>query len=228
MAALLKIEAILADLTREVAQLKLQHADTKDATPPRGPRLIHYDLETTGLGKTKDIRICEIGLLDHHTGDSFQRYVNPGKPISKSATSVHSLKREFLETHPGWDETGHEVAQYLDRPYDIILGGFNSKRYDSRIFTFEMMRHGCPLPTSLYTVDFRVVFKTLFPDAPKTSLGGYYAHVTGKENIPDAHTALGDARALKVLCEAANQKELWDEIEKHKESWESVRKRCLR
>ena len=93
---------------------------------------------------------------------------------------------------------------------------------------FENLRHGVDVPDNLFTVDFREVFKTLFPDAKKTSLAGYFEHVTGKDSIPDAHTALGDARALKVICDTVEEDLLWQEIEQHQESWDSVRKRCLK
>jgi len=224
MTSLQKVEATLQSLIRQVANLKLELA--AKATPCR---LIFFDLETTGLGKTAEIRICEIGAVDYQSGETFQRYVNPLVHVHKGASEIHKLKKDFLQLQPDWGIIGHAWHDHLRHPGDVIIAGFNSKRYDSRILMFENTRHGIEVPSQLYTVDLREVFKILYPSCTKTSLQGYFQHCCDRDEVPDAHTAVGDAKALfDLTTQVSNQEHLWKLIHEKKESWESVRKRCFK
>jgi DNA polymerase III epsilon subunit-like protein len=177
------------------------------APAPIFPNVVYFDLETTGLGKTADIRICEIGMVRASNGEQFQQYVNPTIDVSSSASRVHGLKKEFLSKHASWEHVGAEMNGFLDQgEREVILAGFNSKRYDSRILFFEHDRHNLAFSNSnsnsnhLCFVDFRDIFPHFFKLTGKKTLGAYHEHVTG-EPISNAHTAVGDCLALQTIVE---------------------------
>jgi len=222
-----EIEAQIAKLTKKLTLLKLQ-AKTKR------PILCLFDLETTGLGKTQHIKICEIGMVQYDNLKPWQSYSNPVQSVSKTVSSIHGLKNEFLQQQPSWKEVGQlwhkEINSIRDGDVSIpvILGGFNSKRYDSRIVTFENHRHGLFFPTNVFFVDFREVFPSFFPDiVGKKSLGAYHEHVLDKP-IPSAHTAVADAMAIGNILKTVDQPRLFKCIEAKMEAAEAVIKRCFK
>jgi hypothetical protein len=119
--------------------------------------LIVYDLETTGLGKTKDIAMTQIGAVKmRNTGpegwtivSTWQQYVRPWKSLSPGAEAVSGLsykKLEQLKARP--------VAEVLadfntfiedDDTHQAVLIGHNAQKYDSRILYHELERSNLPL-----------------------------------------------------------------------------------
>lgn len=218
------LEEQLLQLTKRINALKI--STNKPITDKK--QLILWDLETTGLGKTNEIRICEIGLMHYDGSEKKNWYVNPDVSISASAQKVHGLKKAFLDKQPKWKDVGyHTYMKGIKKP--LILCGFNSKRYDSRILTFENHRASTPTPDDVYFCDLREVFPRFIDlGLSKKSLQHYHVHVMGKEHN-DAHTALGDCEALgNIMRSLPNQKHLYEEIEKKMESNASVLKRCFK
>jgi len=136
----------------------------------------------------------------------------------------------MLRSKPGWKEVQPKWEAWLEqqRPSSdvpLILGGFNSKRYDSRILTFHTdYQH----PRNLFFVDFREVFAGVFDDLQgRKSLGAYHKHVL-KRDITSAHTAVADAKAIVDICKTMDQEGLFDLISEKMESSEGVVKRCLK
>ena len=230
---LLQLEATVAALTKELTALKLSRTPSPPRpvlSSPRRPVLCLFDLETTGLGKTKHIKICEIGAVNYTSGAVFQQYVNPGVPVPDAAVSVHHITNEMLQQKPGWQEIQPEWEARLEkqRPspdVPLILGGYYSKRYDSRILTFHM---NYQYPPNIFFVDFWEIFPIVFDDLQgKKGLGAFHQHVLGRD-IPSAHTAVADAQAIVSLCQKIEPEQLDTLIEEKKESAEGVIKRCLK
>lgn len=67
-------------------------------------RQIVLDTETTGLSPKDGHRIIEIGCVElvnrRLTGNHFQVYINPQRPIDKEAVEVHGITNEFLNDKP--------------------------------------------------------------------------------------------------------------------------------
>jgi DNA polymerase-3 subunit epsilon len=78
-------------------------------------RQIVLDTETTGLNAERGHRIIEIGCVEllerRRTGTSFQRYLNPDRPIDPGAQEVHGISEEFLRDKPRFAEV---VDDFLD------------------------------------------------------------------------------------------------------------------
>ena len=226
------MESRIARLEAQIASMavKLAALSVSTALPRKTPVLLLFDLETTGLGKTKFIKICELGAINYNTGAVFQHYVNPGVVVPDRATAVHHLSNEMLQQHPGWAQVQPKWEEWLNkqRPSDdvpLLLGGFNSKRYDSRILTFES---NYQYPPNVFFVDFREVFPLAFPDMEgKKSLGGYHQWALSKE-ITSAHTAVADATAIADICRVVDQLPLFQWIANKQESANGVIKRCTK
>jgi DNA polymerase-3 subunit epsilon len=80
-------------------------------------RQIVIDTETTGLEPEKGHRIIEIGcveLVDRQlTGNSFHRYLNPGREIETGALAVHGITNEFLQDKPVFANILTELLEFI-------------------------------------------------------------------------------------------------------------------
>jgi len=244
------LEAHLETIIAEIQELKLitrtdpvqsvpQNLFTAALRPPASPEPVKelyvlYDFETNGLGKTQEIRVCQVGAiaLDQNMREisSFNEFVNPLVAISSAATAVNGINADFVSKKPGWDVVGRKFNEWIDvhRGDGIVnLVGHNSKRFDARILTFEHNRHDLLLPPNLYNTDTIQVFKELIPGLGNYQLGTVFEKLF-KEPIPDQHTALGDCRAMQRLLGTASEKLVRDKLFKHRESFDCVVKRCFK
>ena len=147
---------------------------------------------------------------------------------------MHKLKNEFLMLQPPWSKVGTALNAAIegmreDSATPVVLGGFNSKRYDSRILTFEHHRHGLRFPPNVFFVDFREVFPDFISlGENRKGLAEYHMRVTGKA-IPSAHTAVADAKAIaRILDTIGDRERLLGAIEEKMEASEAVVRRCFR
>jgi len=133
-----------------------------------------------------------------------------------------------------WKDVGtsfHEWLKTLQASSEpaptVVLGAFNGKRYDSRIWAFENARHGVDnMPVDLHFVDLMPIFRKLIPEVTKPrTLSHYHEHAFDRP-IASAHTALGDSYALRDLVGKLDRKALWAAIDQHVETMDGVYKRC--
>ena len=221
------LERKLAALT-----LKIQQRPAQRANDPAKETMVGWDLETTGLGKTSEIRMWDIALHDGKQS-VFQRYLNPGKPLSRGAQRVINMKEEKLATYDTWNDTFPDFNEFVVNSGPFLLVGFNSKRYDSRILMFESEKRASHRlqDEHLRFVDLMDIIKGLGAtiDKPRT-LGRYHEHFVGSF-ITSAHTASADAKAVMSIIDALNTKygehKVNDVIEQYVESVAGVRKRCF-
>ena len=214
--------------------------DFKTVATSVEPLIILYDLETTGLGKSSDICITEIGaiLIDQKGSsiDTFRELVCPLVNVSNGASKVTGHTHEKLQAYDFWKAVGRRFYSWIEShrhnnervPINMIA--HNGSRYDSRILFFENQRHRLEMPRNCYSLDSLSLFKIMYPKLPSYGLGAVYKAVFD-EPIKDAHTAVGDAQAIRELIEVGVLPEdglLKKWIRKTAESFDSVAKRCLK
>lgn len=252
LARLTAIDGRLATLTRMMQEVRLAPS-TPPATPPPSPAegaapdvvvavdvdgLIAFDLETTGLGKTSAIRVREIGAVavSNQPCEPFRSAVNPGVDIAVSAAAKKiSPDPPDMATAPQWSGVGPKFHAWLEAvrkqcpspDAKIVLMGYNSKRYDSRILAFENCRHNVRTePTALHFVDLMPVLRKHVPEVEKPrTLARYHAHLLGRP-IASAHTALGDAVAVRDIWRAIDCEEVRKLMQAEIERADGVYKRC--
>jgi len=188
----------------------------------------------TGLGKTSNIRVCQVGaiILDQEMNQigTFNEFCNPEKPIEDSATKVNGITNQYVELLDKWDKVGLNfnrwIAHYAEG-LPITLVAHNGKRFDFRILAFENARHKIPNLPNLYCTDSITPFKELYPGCTDYKLGTIY-ETQFKEVIEGQHTALADCQAMRELFQYKDHKLVRDKLFKYREPFDCIIKRCLK
>ena len=195
-----------------------------------------YDFETTGLGKTNNIRVTQIGAQcldgDLEVISTFTRFVNPLCKITNAASKISGISNERVRDLPDWSVVGKDFAHWVSTEMqdagadDVTLIAHNGKVYDARILVFENARHQITTPCEWHHCDSIPVFKAMFPGQGSYSLGKLYASVFGA-GLSNAHTADADCAAIGALLrrDAGTALEL---IKAKRESFSAVGKRCFK
>ena len=185
--------------------------------------VVMYDLETTGLGKTKDIAMTQIGAVKmRNNGDgwsivsTWQQYVMPWKSLSTGAESVSGLshkKLEQLKARPVADVLP-EFNAFIedDNTLQAVLIGHNAQKYDSRILYYELERSNVSLSQSvMYFGDTLAMFPHMWPSHMLRTLrlGDIYQKLFPDETkYRQQHDALADAQdTAKIFSK------LWSELD---------------
>ena len=93
-------------------------------------REIVLDTETTGLDPLRGDRLVEVGCIELFnrmpTGQTFHRYMNPGREMSAEAFAVHGLSTEFLADKPFFQEVVEDLLTFIgDSPLVIHNAAFD-------------------------------------------------------------------------------------------------------
>lgn len=161
-------------------------------------RQIIFDTETTGLEPAQGHRIIEIGAVElvnrRLTGRTFQRYLNPERPIDAGAQAVHGLSLEFLSTQPKFAEVVDDLVEFISGSELII----HNAPFDVGFLEHEFGRLPPPhrLVTDLCTVlDTLVLARQMHP-GQRNSLDALCKRYNVDNSNRDLHGALLDARIL--------------------------------
>ena len=175
-------------------------------------RVIAFDIETTGLSRRS--RVVQFGTTDCDTEAlSFQKLVNPGVPIPQAAIDVHGITNEAVSTSTNFAAVWGsflDVFQIRDSNTPVVLLSYNGFAFDFPILFFEMLRAGIALPETVFYADMKThVQKHCFGRIPKgkgnQTLAAVFNRVTNGQAFADAHSALGDAKAIKRLYHEATK-----------------------
>jgi len=158
--------------------------------------LVFLDIESTGLHVIHD-RIVQLALIKYPKSNGpikeFTALVNPERPITEEAVSIHGITYEMIKDQPPFKEIAQEVHEFIG---DADLAGYNSNRFDVPMLMEELDRAGHQLNmTNRRTIDVMRIFTKMEPRNLSAALKFY----TGEE-MENAHDALEDVRAtVKVL-----------------------------
>lgn len=111
--------------------------------PPRGGRVVVFDVETSGFGACDGVvEIGAVELVDGvRTGALFQTYCRPPCAVHPLALAVHALSDAFLREAP---PARFAVASFADWAGDAPLVAHNAA-FDLRMLAREYARAGLPL-----------------------------------------------------------------------------------
>jgi DNA polymerase-3 subunit epsilon len=158
-------------------------------------REIVFDTETTGLDPAQGHRIVEIGAVElcNHlpTGRTFQRYLNPERPMPLEALAVHGLDDDFLRDKPRFAAVIDEFLAFLG---DARLVAHNAM-FDLRFLNAELARLGRPGLPAERMVDTRALALARFPGAP-SSLDALCRRFGIDASARSRHGALLDSEIL--------------------------------
>jgi DNA polymerase-3 subunit epsilon len=155
--------------------------------------LVSIDLETTGVYSKTD-RIVSIGLVKLYPDGKeteWETLVNPLIDIPAEATAVHHITNEMVDEEPTFEMLAPVLAQGLA---NCDLSGYNLKTFDVKFLIEEFSRCGIVYPEPNIIDSFRI-FTKFYPRNLTAAVKVYLG-----EDLPDAHSALADAKAsLRVL-----------------------------
>ncbi|MBE0566118.1 MAG: 3'-5' exonuclease [Krumholzibacteria bacterium] len=157
--------------------------------------LVAFDLETTGVDVDRD-RIVQIGLVRLEPGGTsrtWNRLVNPERPIPAEATAIHGISDDDVRDQPTFAQLTAEVETWLA---GADLAGFNSTRFDLPLLQAELRRAGSALA---FAGARHLDAMSIFHQMERRDLTAAYRFYCGKE-LTGAHDALADVTAtLEVL-----------------------------
>lgn len=113
-----------------------QHLSLSDAT------YVVFDVETTGLSAVYDV-IIELAAVKMHKGnviDSFEEFIDPGRPLSPKITELTSITDEMLRGQKKEDEVLKRFAEWSK---DTILVAHNAT-FDIGFLNMGYKRIGLP------------------------------------------------------------------------------------
>jgi DNA polymerase-3 subunit epsilon len=148
-----------------------------------------FDTETTGLRPSED-EIISIGAVRIVNGrllrqESFERLIDPGRPVDPASTAVHGISSEMLHSQPAIDEVLPRFAQFAQ---DTVLVGHNVA-FDMRFLELKEARTGVRFTQPV--LDTLLLSAVVHPDEQDHSLEAMAARVG--VSVVGRHTALGDA-----------------------------------
>lgn len=176
--------------------------------------LVVFDLETTGLDRTKDQIIQfsaqKIDITTHEVIDSINLYIQPTGDyvISKGALMKHHISKEFLKDKPYLKDVAQQIVDFI-ADNDILT--YNGLSFDIPFLKVELQKHG-------YDIDFmnRKCFDAFLEEKRRNgiSLENTYLRYNGKtmaEDHLDAHDAMSDIKATYSIFLAQQEIEQYDE-----------------
>ena len=101
-------------------------------------RSITLDIETTGLSFLEGHKIVEIGCVEllnnFPSGKTWQRYINPERPMPEEAFRIHGLTEEFLSTKPVFSDIADDFLNFI-KDSDLII---HNSRFDLPFINYEL------------------------------------------------------------------------------------------
>ena len=156
-----------------------------------GERVLAFDLETTGISTSRD-RIVQLALIGSDADGSelsYDRLVNPRRPIPYESQRIHGISDSDVRGEPDFSAIADEVAALIQ---GSVLVGHNVRKFDMPMLRNEFLRIGALPPEPKAILDTLEMVRRLKLPRPHR-LGSQCArHGISLEN---AHTAAADAAA---------------------------------
>lgn len=168
-------------------------------TPISKKRFVAFDFETTGLDAYSD-QIIEIGavrVVGGYVVDTFQRLVDPGRPIPRAASDVNGITDQMVAGKPAIYEALPAFLYFIG---DDVIAAHNVS-FDWKFLANACRQYRFRCPSQCFDT---MALARYWPDAENKKLGTLAA--AAGIRIDNAHRALADARAAAELIVKTNEK----------------------
>lgn len=153
-------------------------------------RPIFYDTETTGIRPEKE-NIIELAAYDPVLNRSFEKLINPGKPIPAEATAIHHISNEMVADAPSFKVVAEEFNSFCEG--DVVLIAHNNDAFDVHFLKHEYGRANMTMPAWKF-LDSLKWARRYRPDLPRHTL--QFLREIYKIEANNAHRALDDVIVL--------------------------------
>ena len=154
-----------------------------------GERVIAFDLETTGISTSRD-RIVQLALIGSDvdgTEISYDRLVNPRRPIPYDSQRIHGISDADVRGEPDFAQIADSVSNLIE---GCVLIGHNVRQFDLPMLRNEFLRIGALPPEPKAVLDTLEMVRRLKLPRPHRLGAQCNRHGISLEN---AHTASADA-----------------------------------
>lgn len=172
-------------------------ADTAIADVPlRKLSFVVFDSETTGLRPSDGDELLSIGAVRvvngrMLTGETFERLINPGRPIPPASIQFHGITDDMVRDKP---PVRIVLPQFRSFVSDSVLIAYNVA-FDMKFLELKQEEVGVNFDNPVLDALLLTIYA--YADAPDHSLSSM-AHQLGIE-VVGRHTALGDAMMTAAL-----------------------------
>lgn len=144
--------------------------------------ILFFDLETTGLSSAKD-SIIEIAAVvidqNYNIVDTFQSFINPGKPISYMITKITGIDNNTVKHARSENVVLNEFMRFVQKHKPHAVAGHNIKRFDLKWIETKTNYYSIPNQLLIDVIDTLEYATKLFKDGV---MENYFA-MTAKGNI---------------------------------------------
>lgn len=160
-------------------------------------RQVILDTETTGLEVEKGHRIIEIGCVElvnrRRTGNTFHRYLNPGRQIDEAAAEVHGITADMLADKPHFMDVAEELLEFIGGAELII----HNAEFDAGFLDQELALASLEtrLKDCCEIIDTLILARQIHP-GQRNSLDALCRRYQVDNSGRDLHGALLDAQLL--------------------------------
>ena len=189
---------VLYGLEAYVIEEYSKHILNPSSVELEGATYVSFDLETTGLSSRME-EIIEIGAVKMKNGmqeDSFQTFVNPGKPISAFTTQLTGITNKDVENGLSLKEA---IAKFLEFSKGCILVAHNGI-FDISFVKEAINKLGFPKLTNP-VIDTLPLSRYLYSDYRSHTLGAIARRFNIEYDEDEAHRADYDAAVLANIFE---------------------------
>jgi DNA polymerase-3 subunit epsilon len=187
-------------------------------------RQIVLDTETTGLEPEQGHRVIEIGCVElvnrRRSGQSFQRYLCPDRPIDTAAVDVHGIDDAFLRDKPRFAEIAQEFLEFVRGAELVIHNAAFDVSFLERELELAGGQHG-RLRDHCRVLDTLELARQLHP-GQRNSLDALCGRYGVDNSRRELHGALLDAQILSDVYLAMTGGQVSLSLESGTESWSSL------
>jgi DNA polymerase-3 subunit epsilon len=161
-------------------------------------RPLYLDTETTGLD-SKD-EIIEIAIIDDDEQVVFESLVRPSQPIPSSATLLHGIRNEDVQSARPWPIVWQQVQLVLHNQRVVI---YNAE-FDLRLMQQSHARYRMPWNVKVASFDLMKLYAQFRGEWDERRRSYRYhslanAGVQCKISLPNAHRAVADTLLARAL-----------------------------
>ena len=163
-----------------------------------GSQPVYLDTETTGL-ETSD-EIVEISIVDDDGRVLFESLVKPSQPIPYSATQIHGITNQEVETARNWPAIWPQVRSIL---FGRLVVMYN-EGFDMRMMQQSHARYRLPWKERINTFDLLKLYAEFRGDWDSRRRSYRYHSLAnaGQQcgiSLPNAHRTTADTLLTRAL-----------------------------